>query len=408
MKVTGIIAEYNPFHLGHKYHIEETRRLTDCDYVITVISGDYVQRGAPAVMEKHLRAKAALLSGADLCLELPVSYSCSSAEFFARGAISLLSRLNVVDYLSFGSEHGDINALQKTASFLSRESSLYQDHLKKELKNGSPFPKARAKALLSCLSPSERTCIHEDLETFLSLPNNILGIEYCKAILKEGCSITPITVTRKGCGYHDSAIDVPLASASAVRSHLKGQGQIKDLKEQLPPESYRLTRHSLEQNRLMDSNDFTLLFACHLLNENLASLGGYLDFPESLARRVLNNRDRFSSFSDFISLLKTKEITQTAIQRALFHMILNLRERPPVSYARVLGMRLSASPLLKSIKQKSEIPLLTKLSAYSGDPDGTLLLEQEVYASNLYQRILSIKSHTPFIHEYAKPVIIIP
>lgn len=408
MKVTGIIAEYNPFHLGHKYHIEETRRLTDCDYVISVISGDYVQRGAPAVMEKHLRARAALQSGADLCLELPVSYACSSAEFFAGGAVCLLSKLNVVDYLSFGSEHGNLHALKKTASLLAQESPLYQNRLKEELKTGVPFPKARANALLSCLTLSEQKEICQDLESFLSLPNNILGIEYCKAILKEGSSIVPVTVTRQGCGYHDSTIEAPFASASAVRSHLRSQGALEELEEQLPQESYRLTGQAFKQNRLMDSDDFSLLIACRLLDEDLSSLCSFLDFPESLARRVLNNREQFSSFSDFVSLLKTREITQTAIQRALFHMILNLRERPPVSYARVLGMRLGAAPLLKAIKQKGEIPLLTRPASYSGNASGRTLLEQEVYASNLYQRILSLKGHTPFIHEYAKPLVVIP
>ena len=150
MKIAGIIAEYNPFHNGHKYHIEQTRKITGADFIIVVMSGNFTQRGTPAIMDKYSRARMALENGADMVLELPSCYACGSAEYFADGAIALLDKLGCVDYVCFGSECGDIELLRPIAEILATEPENYSEMLRAELKSGATFPRARNRALIHC------------------------------------------------------------------------------------------------------------------------------------------------------------------------------------------------------------------------------------------------------------------
>ena len=213
MKIAGIIAEYNPFHTGHAYHIQKTRELTGADYIIVVLSGDFVQRGAPALYSKHLRTRMALLGGADLVFELPSTHACESAEFFAQNAVGLLDGLGCVDVLSFGSESGTIEPFLKLGSFLSAETPEYQNLIKKYLKKGESFPKARSLTLQELLSDTDA-----DTGIFLQTPNNILGVEYCKALCRQNSTIRPLTVKREGNAYHDNSLNGQFPSASAIRA----------------------------------------------------------------------------------------------------------------------------------------------------------------------------------------------
>lgn len=245
MKVTGIIAEYNPFHNGHKYHIEKAKELTGADYVIVVMSGNFTQRGIPAFTDKYTRTRMALSCGADLVLELPLYYAAGSAEYFATGAVSLLDRLGVVDSLCFGSECGNIDALMHVASVLYNEPDSYKKLLQDALKSGQNYPAARHNALLQYLSmqPSERDAVNgnaidcdtvacaaitdvTDYEQILSSPNNILGIEYCKALLKLNSSITPYTIRREGGGYNDDTLSAVNSSALAIRTALSSKDNL--------------------------------------------------------------------------------------------------------------------------------------------------------------------------------------
>ena len=217
MKTAGIIAEYNPFHRGHEYQIQYTKEKLGADYVIVTMSGDYVQRGTPALISKHLRAEMALRCGADLVLEMPVSVSTASAEAFAMGGVSLLDSLGVVDMLCFGSESGEISTLQKLAEILVKEPDEYKHLLKSFLSQGLSFPTARSQALteyLKAVCRLTKANTVEDSATFssnaariLNTPNNILGIEYCKALLRLNSKIQPVTIRRKGMGYHDTFAD---------------------------------------------------------------------------------------------------------------------------------------------------------------------------------------------------------
>lgn len=219
MKVVGIVAEYNPFHNGHRYHIEEARKCTGADFVVVVMSGDFVQRGEPAVIDKYHRTEMALSQGADLVLELPAAFACASAEYFATGAVSLLHALGCVDTLCFGSECGHLDLLEEIADLFIQEPSEYKEYLKTALKSGYSFPAARDEALKEYFA--EDLVKTAQIASVLSAPNNILGIEYIKALKVLGSSIRPVTITRMGQGYHETTFSDSFCSATALRRLLE-------------------------------------------------------------------------------------------------------------------------------------------------------------------------------------------
>lgn len=432
MKVTGIIAEYNPFHRGHKYQIDYCKKELGADYVIVVMSGDHVQRGTPALLPKHARAEMALRCGADLVLEMPVSVSTASAEAFAMGGVSMLDGLHVVDELCFGSEYGDVSALQELAEILVKEPEEYRRLLKESISNGLSFPAARSQALMEYFRNPRNfagddfdgvlTPLLNQITQIINSPNNILGIEYCKALLRLGSSIKPVTLKRRGMGYHEtllaaaaSANHVPFASASAIRELLNSAPAltpeaISRITAQVPDEVCTLLASSLQRNEYLTEDALDSLLSYCILKGNADSFCNYLDVSRDLAERIVNRSNEINGFLTAASLLKTKELTQTRIQRALLHIILDIREVPSaVPYARVLGFRKESSVLLKEIKRSSSIPLLTKLADTDNllDETGLKLLAETTFASNLYEKLLCQKSGKKFIHEYQKQLVIL-
>lgn len=413
MKVTGIIAEYNPFHNGHKYQIDYIKNKTSADYVIVAMSSDYVQRGTPAIFSKHTRAKMALLNGADLVIELPVSVSTSSAEFFCSGGVSLLDRLGVVDTLCFGSEIGELTIIKKIAAILSEEPDKYRALLKKYLSNGLPFPQARSHALTEY-------CNLPYLEKILNSPNNILAIEYCKALIQQHSSINPVTIKRKGMGYNDTLSDLSLssptdepASASAIREIIYKPNALCNLNildSFMPKNICTLAKSILNNHAYATPGMFDQILIYALMKSDLSDLTKYLDVSHELARRIINTRNNITGFNQAVTLLKTKELTQTRIQRALLHIILGIQDVPTqMPYARVLGFKKESSALLKSIKQNASIPLITKLASAQNilSQKEKQLLDETVFSSNLYEKLISVNFGQPFVHEFQKRIIII-
>ena len=230
MRIVGIIAEYNPFHNGHQYHIEKSLELTGADAAVVVMSGNFIQRGAPAIMPKHSRAKMALKNGASLVIELPVPYATGSAEYFAYGAVSLLDDFGCVDALCFGSECGNLNLLKTLAKILVKEPAEYKELLSCYLKQGNSFPLARQYAM--------RDYLHSDqVNDILAEPNNILGIEYLKALYRLNSTIEPYTIQRVSSHYHDQELQESYSSASAIRNVIKSE-DFDSLKLQLSEESF--------------------------------------------------------------------------------------------------------------------------------------------------------------------------
>ncbi len=423
MKTAGIIAEYNPFHQGHLRQISFLRKNCNADYIIIAMSGDFVQRGTPALFPKHLRAEAALRCGADLVLELPVSVSCASAELFAKGGVELLSGIGVTDVLCFGSEEGSLPLFQKTAEILCTEPKEYQELLKDVLKTGLSYPSARSKALWKYVSDKGIISNKEAYQKFLSEPNNILGIEYCKAILRQKSPLEPLTLPREGAGYHDQTLSASTApSASGIRNYVKEQLIKKGifpstddltghpLYGMLPLESLKLSLAAISEKRFVFEEDLDILLFYRLLLEDTVSLSRYLDVSNDLAARIQRMKNQYQGFLSFAESLKTKELTRTRIQRSLLHILLKLQDIPaPVGYARVLGFRKNASSLLSAIKKGSTLPLLTKAADAQRRLDQTSLVafQETVFASNLYEGLVCHKTHGEFLHEMQKKVVII-
>lgn len=400
MKIVGLIAEYNPFHSGHKYHIEKAREITAADAVIVVMSGNFVQRGTPAIMPKHLRAEAALKAGASLVIELPVSYATGSAEFFAFGAVSLLGKLGCVDSICFGSECGDIEVLQNLARIIHDEPEEYKSYLSKYLRQGNSFPLARQKAITEHLKSGSANDI-------LAEPNNILGIEYLKALYRLESKITPYTITRIKSHYHDTNLHENFSSASAIRNAL-GKSTDFNLDSQVPVTSIPLMRETYGKRYPVSTNDFSILLKYKLMNETRETLTAYADVSEELANRIYNHLNQFQSVEQFCELLKTREITYSRISRALLHILLGIKQIDmlDISYAHVLGFRQSDVELLSKIKRFSSIPIVTKLADTDFLSDlGKAQLEQDIYASNLYESIIAEKYKTTFINEYEHPIV---
>lgn len=405
MKIVGLITEYNPFHNGHKYHLDEALKRTGSDYAIVVMSGNFVQRGTPAIMPKHLRTQIALESGAAIVIELPVLYATGSAELFATGAVSLLHSLNCVDFICFGTESGDIVALEQIAHILCDEPQEYKSALKKYLKSGNSFPLARQKAF------NEITGNHS-LSSILESPNNILGIEYIKALYRLKSPIIPVAIQREESNYHDTELKTVYSSASAIRNVFAQMEENisyvrETLKKQIPPNSLSLLTDTFQKRYPIYTNDFSLLLKYCLLTETKETLLSYMDINETLANRIYKNRNQFISFKQFCEEIKTRDITYTRVSRALLHILLQIKkeDNPLPSYAHILGFRKDSSALLSVLKQKSSIPLITKLSSASLVEKENLFLQQDIFASDLYESVVTDKFKTSFINEYKKEIV---
>lgn len=411
MKVNGIIAEYNPFHNGHKYQLDESRRMTDANYTIVIMSGDFMQRGAPALLGKHRRAEMALRCGADLVLELPAIYSASSAEYFSMGAVSTLDKLGVVTHLCFGSESGNVEIMKKVAEILVEEPEGFSASLRKYMKQGVSYPNARNWAMFNHYPFLEA---HKDV---FSTPNNILGIEYIKALLRRDSGMIPVTVRRTGAGYHDRMTDTEYCSALALRQALYA-GQTPDfMKSQMPEESWQILQQSMEDASIISSNDFSDLLYYKLLLERETGYQKYLDVSADLSDRIRNHLDSYRDFDSFCDLLKTKNMTYTRISRCLLHILLNIEQDDVefckrldyAPYARVLGMRKDAHELLNAIKEQSSIPLVTKLADAEKclDADALHMLAQDILVSHIYRSVTPHSREKSVVSEYSIPIVTI-
>ncbi|MFA9379074.1 MAG: nucleotidyltransferase [Lachnotalea sp.] len=413
MKIVGLITEYNPFHNGHLHHINSAKQLTGADYVVVVMSGNFLQRGTPAVIDKYNRTRMALSCGADLVIELPCVFATSSAESFAFGAVSILTKMGCIDYLCFGSEYGDITVLRSIAEILANEPAKFKEYLKSYLKCGLTFPVARKKALLDYTSNSSIT--NDSLEHILSEPNNILAIEYIKAIIKQNSSMEPLTIQRVVSGYHDLSIHHTICSASAIRAALKSKG-LDSFKNQVPECVYEILLQEYNKTFPIFPNDFSSLLKYRLILKNSKPLTAYLDVSTSLSNTIENNISNFRNFEDFADLLKSKQYTHTRITRSLIHILLNIESKTPVEetgnesayYIRILGFHKSSSQLLSFIHDNTSIPMLSKLADSKNylNSDGLDMLEQDIYSSDIYNTIVTDKFGCSIPNEFRQNIII--
>ena len=419
MNLAAIIAEYNPLHNGHAWHIAETKRLTGADGILVLLSGCFVQRGEPALYDKYLRTRTALLAGADIVLELPVVSACGSAEYFADGAIRILNGLGCVNWLSFGCETDDLATLQQLVTFLSEESPAYRQALRDSLALGRSFAAAREQAVHDCLGDAFTPA----MQTLLSSPNSTLALEYLLALHRTNSSIRPVLVKRNGSGYSDSLIsDGKMASATALRRILSQQpvslssasdplSQISSVSSQMPADCADFLTQANARPLFPDD-------ASVLLQDRLFRLSdGILDFSPDLQSRMRANLRSFHTWSEWCELLKTKQYTYTRISRALCHALLSLhgsdiaafRADPDCCYARILGLK-KGSAVPAQFKAHSSIPLITKLAdAPKADLSETAKkqLDIDIEARNLYRLIYWQKYQETLDDEYRAGVVVV-
>ena len=435
MKTVGIIAEYNPFHNGHLYQLKKAKEITGADFAVVVMSGDFTQRGTPAVFDKYTRCRLSLLAGADLCIELPVVFATASAELFAKGAVSLLSALGV-DALCFGSECGEIAPLREIASLLFAEPPAYKEALNKALKEGLSFPSARAAAVRKCAhagslsgvdaaASSSLSGVDAAASDVLASPNNILGIEYLKALLaleKNGQHApVPYTIKREGDGYLSHTLsEESFCSAMALRKGIAEENP--DLLRYVPESIRQEFSDTCQTKSALCADDFSGMLFYKLLSEKDAGYDSYLDVSSDLSDKIRKNLGTFTTFSAFCeNSLKSKDITLTRVYRSLLHILLSIKKEDlpaAAPYARILGFR-EASFEVFGCLSKENIPLLSRLKDASSllAPEALSCLSKDIFAAQLYEHVrmqhMLHKPHMlhmqkddcPFVSEYSRPVI---
>ncbi|MBE6051141.1 MAG: nucleotidyltransferase [Clostridium sp.] len=361
MKITGIITEYNPFHLGHMHHLNNAKKDTDCDGVICIMSGNFVQRGMPALLDKWNRAKMAVLNGVDLVIELPLIHSISSAENFSEGAVKILDATNVVDYLYFGSEHGSVNDLDTISSTLLYEPKQFKDNIKFELDKGLPYHTARSIALKNTLTSIP-------CEDILKNSNNILGIEYIKALKKINSSIKPLTLQRLGSNYNDSSITSDYPSATSIRNALKNNEELDKLEKYLPKETFSLLSSLLKNDYKFTFEEDIFPFLRYKLLTEGENIHNVTDVKEGLDNKIIKEISNSVSLYDLIMKTKSKRYTYTRINRILTSFFIGLDKydckkiaNSNTTYIRPLAFNSTGSKILKEIKNEGNIKIITKL-----------------------------------------------
>lgn len=393
MSTAGIIAEYNPFHNGHLYQVEQIRSGLGCEHIISVMSGDYIQRGLPAVCSKYLRADMAVSNGIDAVFELPMVFSTASARDFAFAGVSLLEKLHTVDYLVFGAECDDITLLNTIADFLINEPAEFSDLIRQYISDGTSYPAARAKAFARLLP---------DAVPVIAESNNILAVEYLSALKKLNSTIKPYIIKREHAAYNSTDINGSICSASAVRSLIQETKEAdisseiaNTLSQILPNASVSLFLSEYGRSLPVFENDLSALLQYRILQQ--AAMPDTADMTPELYNK-LKKADICSRYHDILESLKSKEITQTRINRAILHLLLDVKKTDMEQfkdngwsfYGHILALRRNGSSVLKEIKQNAVFPVFTKTAdgIRQLDPVGYNMLSYDVTATRLYNCII--------------------
>jgi len=402
MRVLGIIAEYNPFHNGHLYHLRESVRLVSPDYTVCVMSGNFTQRGEPAMADKWIRAEMAVRNGIDLVIELPFAFACNNAEYFAAGAVDILNRLGCVTHLSFGSEAGELDPLLAASEYLAYEEEDLKKSIREFSDKGVSYPRARYEAV--------RKCRGDSCSGVLKSANNILAVEYLKQLRLTNSRMEPITIKRYGPGYLEKASFENIASATAIRHFMRegggadgisgspdgSYGDLNRIAEFVPDETFQVLK-SIKRGVNVSFNDFYPLLAYRILTGDPKELGAILSATEGLENRVRKAVHRSADMDTLINAVRSKRYTLTRIQRLFAHTLIrfdkesfrHILERR-INYARVLGISKAGAALLKRIKKEklASIPVLTNINRQiPADAEERKLLRFDIAASDIYNLI---------------------
>jgi predicted nucleotidyltransferase len=403
MKSVGLIVEYNPFHNGHAYHLQASKEAAAADVVIAVMSGNFLQRGEPALVSKWQRTKMALLNGVDIVFELPYRFATQKAETFASGAVSILDAVGC-DSLCFGSESGELPAFLQTIEYLKEQQNPLNENIKSHLNTGVSYPKALSLAF------------HQlpDANKYLDLakPNNILGLEYIKAIQQQKSTVRPLTIPRKNADYHDEHFaSSTIASATSIRKSIFTENKsYTDIDQYVPEQTKFLLKEYLQQyHRFHQWENYWNYLQFRLIHSSPIELREIYEMEEGLENRLQAAALETDSFHHFMQQIKTKRYTWTRLQRLCVHILTNTKKEEmsrfseKASYLRLLGMTATGREFLNKRKFHLSLPLISKLASFKEKE-----INLDIKAARIYS--LGISSHLKYKmlrQEFEQPPIYI-
>ncbi|GIO22314.1 nucleotidyltransferase [Oceanobacillus sp. J11TS1] len=400
MKTCGLIVEYNPFHYGHQYHLQQSKKKTGADCVVAVMSGNFLQRGEPAITDKFSRAKAAILGGVDLVLELPYVYAVQHSDYFARGAIDVLYHAGV-DSVCFGSESGDIDSFINAYHLHKQHEDQYQSHIKTFLNKGYAYPDAATRAYQTVFNTSDTLD--------LSKPNNILGLSYIRAIKDSNYSIEPFTIQRIYNNYHDTEITGNIASATSIRKEIfKSPSTTERASETMPATTFDILTNYKHQTGYWHEWELYFPFLKYRVQTmSLTELQQIEGVAEGLEHRIMRTAQDACSFQEWMTALKTKRYTWTRLQRIFVHILTNTKKTENIlahdlGYIRVLAMNKIGQSFLNQQKKKTALPFITKINQIQHP----FLQIEERAAKAYYSALSGSKPREFFLQEIKNPVIV--
>ena len=425
MNITGLIVEYNPFHNGHIYHLQKSLEKTNADASIAVMSGNFIQRGEPALFDKFSRAKAAVESGVDLVVELPSIYASQSAELFAKGSVSLLNSLGCVNSICFGSEEGNIDALYLIASILCLEPQEFKEKLSSYLSEGMLFPTARNKALFDYINSPDFSfgdnfndidLSEERLNDILSSSNNILGIEYIKQLISLKSDIKPFTIGRIHSEYNSEEISGNINSATAVRKKLyeiipskennssdideliKSIQTSTDITNSIPESTLNMITSNIEKGFLPMYPEYFFETLISTIIRDKKNLESYFDISEGIENKIFKAALVAKNYDELLNLVKSKRYTMTRIKRCLNNILLGITKDDmelakginTIPYVRILAFNSKGREIIREIKKSSEIKIINKFSEvehFMDDKNFKFLIENDIKCTDIYNTI---------------------
>lgn len=412
MSIYSSIVEYNPFHSGHLYHLNKIKAFEDCEAVIVVMSGNFVQRGEPAIIDKWSRAEIAIKNGVDLVIELPLAYSIQDARGFAYGAISLLSATGIVDKVVFGSESSNVERLKEIASILTDEPREFKVFMKKYLKEGLSFPNARRYALADIMNESV------DL---ISRSNDILGLEYVYSLMKLKSSVEPLTIKRQGADYNDLDMRKKFSSATAIRKHIKEKRNlnvdIPDFTKQVLEREFNLKKGPIFYE---DIGDLILSVLNLKTKDELRTIHGV---TEGLENRIKKFLPWVETLNELLGKIKTKRFTYTRLKRTMLNVLFGISKEDikifnlyGPQYIKILGFNDTGKKILSKMREEAFLPIIVLSSQFyrrkklSSEINYNVFEKQfklELAATQIYKLLFKDPSLRKTYSDFREPLYIV-
>lgn len=400
MKSCGIVVEYNPFHNGHLHHLKKTKETTKADVVIAVMSGNFLQRGEPALVSKYVRTKMALKNGVDIVVELPYAFATQKADVFAKGAVDILSSLGCSS-ICFGSESGNIEQFENTYTVMDEHEEQYNQFVKEFMKKGLSYPNATSEAFKRIASASNLID--------LSKPNNILGFHYVKAIKDLDVNIEPVTIQRIQSGYNDMSLSKSnISSATSIRQALFETKSLDAIQNQVPAETFKeLLKYQEQFMTFVNWENLWAFLKYRILQSEPEELKDIYEVEEGLENRFIRFAKEAVTYQEFMEKVKTKRYTWTRLQRACVHILTNTKKEMMVKrsnraeYIRLLGFTKNGREYINKYKEDFTLPIISKLSRADAEK-----IRLDVKATHIYSFAYpAIIGQQIITQEYRQPPI---